>query len=94
MEEGTRDYSLKSSDGYFFFFAVVFFAVLRAGSFLRFVAANSSSWVFVIESAIWREAPFRLDFGVSPRLAERAAPAAFCWAFDLAGMGKSPWDGR
>jgi hypothetical protein len=27
-----------------------------------------------------------LLFGVSPRLAERATPAAFCWAADLAGM--------
>jgi hypothetical protein len=26
--------------------------------------------------------------GVSPRLAERAAPAAFCCAFDLAGMSR------
>jgi hypothetical protein len=32
------------------------------------------------------EAPFSLLLGVSPRLADRAAPAAFCWAADLAGM--------
>ncbi|CVI57991.1 hypothetical protein AGR9A_Cc120120 [Agrobacterium salinitolerans str. Hayward 0363] len=32
------------------------------------------------------EAPCKLDFFTSPRLAARAAPAAFCWAFDLAGM--------
>src|SRR6185312_15443459 len=36
------------------------------------------------------DAPWSLDLGVSPRLAESAAPAAFCWAADLAGMGSSP----
>lgn len=30
--------------------------------------------------------PFNSDFFVSPRLAESAAPAAFCCAFDFAGM--------
>src|SRR5690606_3109751 len=38
------------------------------------------------DSNISRDAPLRSDFSVSPRLAARAAPAAFCWAFDLAGM--------
>ena len=32
------------------------------------------------------EAPRSLLLGVSPRLADRAAPAAFCCAADLAGM--------
>src|SRR6187549_2225317 len=31
-------------------------------------------------------APFSELFGVSPRLAESAAPAAFCCALDLAGI--------
>ena len=35
------------------------------------------------------EAPCKLDFLTSPRLAASAAPAAFCWAFDLAGMSAS-----
>jgi len=74
----------------YFFFAAVFFA----GSFLRLVDANSSRSFFVMDSAICFDAPNSLDFGVSPRLAERAAPAAFCWAFDTAGMGKSPLDDR
>src|SRR5262245_27997663 len=37
-------------------------------------------------SAIWREAPLRLCFERSPRLAASAAPAAICCFFDLAGM--------
>jgi len=37
-------------------------------------------------SYISRECPFSFDFGVSFRFAAKAAPAAFCWAFDLAGM--------
>jgi hypothetical protein len=32
------------------------------------------------------EAPFSLDLGVRPRFADSAAPAAFCWAADSAGM--------
>ena len=43
-------------------------------------ASRSSS------SSISRDAPLSSLFGVSPRLADSAAPAAFCWAFDLAGM--------
>src|SRR5262247_437276 len=40
-------------------------------------------------STIWREAPLRLSFERSPRLAANAAPAAICCFFDLAGMGSS-----
>ena len=36
-----------------------------------------------IDSAIFFEAPLRLDFFRSPRLAARAAPAAICCFFDL-----------
>src|SRR5690606_11100900 len=32
------------------------------------------------------EAPLSSPFLVSPRLADKAAPAAFCWAFDFAGI--------
>jgi hypothetical protein len=35
---------------------------------------------------------FELAFGGVARLAVRAAPAAFCWAADLAGMMVSPVD--
>ena len=43
----------------------------------------------VMDSAMDLDAPFSSDLGVSPRLADRAAPAAFCWAADFAGMGVS-----
>jgi len=56
---------------------------------LRFVVANDSSCFFVMDLAICSEAPRSLDFGVSPRLADRPAPAAFCWDLDLAGMAIS-----
>jgi hypothetical protein len=39
-----------------------------------------------MDSTICFEAPFRLDFGVSPRLAANAAPAAICCFFDRAGI--------
>jgi len=45
-----------------------------------------------MESTISRDAPFSLLLGVSPRLAESAAPAAFCCALDFAGIGVSPLD--
>ena len=45
---------------------------------MRFVCAIFSSSASLIEEAICFEAPLSLDFGVSPRLAESAAPAAFC----------------
>src|SRR5262249_4699140 len=39
------------------------------GKPLRFVCANSSSCFSLIDWAIWREAPLRLETGRSPRLA-------------------------
>ena len=56
------------------------------GRFLRFVPAKSFSCFLVIESAICLDAPLRLDFGRSPRLADNAAPAAICCFLDFAGM--------
>src|SRR5690606_27834156 len=57
-----------------------------SGRPLRLVSANSSSCFSLIDSYISFDAPFNSDFFVSPRLADSAAPAAFCWAFDVAGM--------
>src|SRR5688572_12031601 len=54
---------------------------LRVGSFLRFALAMRSSSFPLMDFAMLREAPFRLDFDRSPRLAERAAPAAICCFF-------------
>lgn len=62
------------------------FEPTRAGLPLRLVEASSSSCCSVMDEAMLFEAPLSLDFGVLPRFAERAAPAAFCWAADLAGM--------
>src|SRR5947209_15592900 len=53
---------------------------------LRLVEAIFFSSFSLIEDAIDFDAPFSLLFGVSPRLADRAAPAAFCCAADLAGI--------
>jgi len=39
-----------------------------------------------MDSAIFFEAPLRLDLGLSPRLAANAAPAAICCFFDFAGI--------
>ena len=39
-----------------------------------------------MDSAIFFDAPFRLDFWSSPRCAASAAPAAICCFFDLAGI--------
>ena len=50
------------------------------------VFAKSRSCFSVIDLAICFEAPFRLDFLISPRFAARAAPAAICCFFDLAGI--------
>src|SRR5690606_29822137 len=55
---------------------------------LREPFAKSSSCFSLILSAISREAPLSFDLGVSPRLALSAAPAAFCWALDLAGISR------
>ena len=56
------------------------------GSFLRFVFAKSLSCFSDMDSAIFFDAPLRLDFLRSPRLAASAAPAAICCFFDLAGI--------
>ena len=56
------------------------------GSFLRLVLARSRSCFSDIDSAIFREGPFKLDFFCSPRLAAKAAPAAFCCFFERAGI--------
>lgn len=56
---------------------------------LRLVEAIFSSSFSLIESAIDLDASLSLLLGVSPRLADKAAPAAFCWAWDLAGMFSS-----
>jgi hypothetical protein len=61
-------------------------AVLRVGSFFRFVEANSSSCFLLMDSAMLFEAPRREDFGFSPRLADKAAPAAICCFLDFAGI--------
>jgi hypothetical protein len=47
------------------------------------IFSSSPSLIDIIDL----DAPWSLDLGVSPRLALSAAPAAFCWAADLAGMG-------
>jgi hypothetical protein len=65
----------------------------RAGLPARLVLAIFSSSLSLIDVAICLDAPLSLLFGVSPRLADNAAPAAFCWAFDLAGMRLSLWAG-
>jgi hypothetical protein len=53
---------------------------------LRFVFAKSSSCFSDMDSAIFFDAPCRLDFLLSPRFAASAAPAAICCFFDLAGI--------
>jgi hypothetical protein len=45
----------------------------------------SWSCLSLIDSSIDFDAPFSSLFLFSPRLAARAAPAAICWALDLAG---------
>jgi hypothetical protein len=59
------------------------------GKFLRFVEAMSSSSFSVMDLCICFDAPFSSETFVSPRLADSAAPAAFCWTFDFAGMTRS-----
>jgi hypothetical protein len=39
-----------------------------------------------MDFAISLDAPFKLDFAFSPRLAANAAPAAICCFFDFAGI--------
>jgi hypothetical protein len=53
---------------------------------LRLVEANSSSCFSLIDLYMLRDAPLSLLGLVLPRLAESAAPAAFCCAADFAGM--------
>ena len=53
------------------------------------VDAKSSSSFSAMVLAISFEAPFKAGILVSPRLAENAAPAAICWALDLAGIMNS-----
>jgi hypothetical protein len=57
-----------------------------AGSFFRFVLAKSSSCFADMDFAICFDAPFKLDFDFSPRLAANAAPAAICCFFDFTGI--------
>ena len=57
---------------------------LLLGSFLRLTLAMSWSCVSLIDSTMYREAPLRLDLERSPRLADNAAPAAFCCFPDVA----------
>src|SRR3546814_16997544 len=53
---------------------------------LRFVDAILSNSCSSMDSYMDFEAPFSSLFFVSPRLADSAAPAAFCCALDFAGM--------
>jgi hypothetical protein len=58
----------------------------RSGFPFRLVEASSRSCSSLIDSTMLRDAPLSALFRVSPRLAASAAPAAFCWAFDFAGI--------
>jgi hypothetical protein len=60
--------------------------VFLVGSFLCSVLAKSLSCCSDIDSAIFFEAPLRLDIGRLPCLAAKAAPAAICSFFDRAGI--------
>src|SRR3546814_13385521 len=53
---------------------------------LRLVEAILSNSFSSMDSYMDFEAPFSSLFFVSPRLADSAAPAAFCCALDFAGM--------
>src|SRR5690606_18662479 len=63
---------------------------LCSGLPLRSVPAISSSSFSVIDSYIDFDAPLSSPTLVSPRFADSAAPAAFCWDFDFAGMVAPP----
>jgi len=72
--------------------------VFLVGSFFRFVLASFSSCFSLIDFAICLDAPLSDDLDASPRFAARAAPAAICCFFDLAGIpayskGKEESDG-
>jgi hypothetical protein len=64
----------------------LFVGVFRVGRPLRLVEAIFSSSVSLMELTMLFEAPFKPPFGVSPRFAASAAPAAICCFFDLAGI--------
>jgi hypothetical protein len=57
-----------------------------SGKEARFTLAILSSSASDMLSYISMEAPTSFDLGISPRFAERAAPAAFCWDLETAGM--------
>lgn len=71
---------------YFCLLSAYFFRLFFAGNFLRLVFAKSRSCFSLIDFAICFDAPFNDDFERFPRLAARAAPAAICCFFDLAGI--------
>jgi hypothetical protein len=62
------------------------FLAAREGRRFRLVSASSFNSDCVIDFAMLRDAPRRLAFERSPRLAESAAPAAICCFLDFAGM--------
>jgi hypothetical protein len=66
--------------------ALAAYFAARLGNFFRFVLAIFFSSFSLMDWAISLDAPFRLDFGLSPRFAASAAPAAICCFFDFAGM--------
>src|SRR5580704_5675306 len=57
----------------------------------RFAEANSSNCFSLMDSYIDFDAPFRRVAFCSPLFAASAAPAAFCWACDLAGIIRLPF---
>jgi hypothetical protein len=63
-----------------------FFGLFFVGNFLRLVLAKSRSCFSLIDLTICLEAPCSDDLDRFPRLAARAAPAAICCLFDLAGI--------
>src|SRR5262249_56629494 len=65
------------------------YALRLRGSPRRLVLANSRNCCSLIVSTISREAPLRLSFERSPRLAASAAPPAIRCFFDLAGTKSS-----
>lgn len=53
---------------------------------LRFVFAILRKSFSLMELAIFFDAPLSFLFDICPRFADRAAPAAICCFFDLAGI--------
>ena len=62
------------------------FFPISSGKSLRFVAAKSRNCCSVMDCSILLEAPFNELTGRLPRFAANAAPAAYCWTFERAGM--------